>query len=247
MVYYGMEERLLADAERAEAEHARFQKKIDRMKASLVGSPFAIARIILNVLPLGALFLPLAKISLSGVPYVEDALINVNAIKLYEGISSLDFGGLFTMMKSGLLGSAFTMYFAALLALLIPVVLILLQLVRMIMSCSKKSCIKNAVAGGVGAALIAVSAITFNSFAGSINTVFPSIISAKLGVGIFVFLGLYLLIVAVNILLAIKEIPVKYKKIETYADKMAASMKEAQEAKDEERSEAPAEEPVPTA
>ena len=43
LVYYGMEERLLADADKAEAEHSHFQKKIDRAKASFVGSKLAIA------------------------------------------------------------------------------------------------------------------------------------------------------------------------------------------------------------
>ena len=35
LVYYGMEERLLAEADAAEAEHARLQKRIDRLKEDL--------------------------------------------------------------------------------------------------------------------------------------------------------------------------------------------------------------------
>jgi len=34
LVYYGMEERLLDEADKAEAEHARLQKRIDRLKAA---------------------------------------------------------------------------------------------------------------------------------------------------------------------------------------------------------------------
>ncbi len=238
MVYYGMEERLLADAEKAEAEHARFQKKLDRLKASLVGSPFTIARIVCNVLPIGALFLPLAKIALSSIPYVEDKTITVNAIKLYEGVSGLRFDDLFKMFDSALLGSAFLKYLLSIVTILLPVVLLLVQLVRMICSSSKRGCIINTVLGCVGALSAGASIFLFNSFAGTINTVFPTVVSASVGVGAYVFLGLYCLIIAINILLIGKGIPVKYKKIETYADKMAAGMKQAQEAKEKAKAEA---------
>ena len=57
LVYYGMDEKLQDDADKAEAEHARVQKKIDRLKASFVGSPLTLARLILSALTLGPLFL----------------------------------------------------------------------------------------------------------------------------------------------------------------------------------------------
>ena len=69
MVYYGMEERLLLDADKAEAEHARTQPRIDRLKAAFVGSKLAIARIVFSVLPIAALFLPIAKFAFKA-PYV---------------------------------------------------------------------------------------------------------------------------------------------------------------------------------
>ena len=53
MVYYGMEERLLLDADKAEAEHARTQPKVDRIKAATVGSPLAIARLVISLIPIG--------------------------------------------------------------------------------------------------------------------------------------------------------------------------------------------------
>ena len=63
LIYYGMEERLLEDADKAESEHAVFQKKLDRLKASFIGSPLTIIRIVLSLLPIGALMLPLANVS----------------------------------------------------------------------------------------------------------------------------------------------------------------------------------------
>ena len=60
--YYKANERLLDESEKAEAEHAKFQPKVDRAKAAYAGSWKAIMRIVLTLLPVGALFLPLANL-----------------------------------------------------------------------------------------------------------------------------------------------------------------------------------------
>ncbi|MFU2400317.1 MAG: hypothetical protein ACM67T_01060, partial [Clostridiales bacterium] len=93
LIYYGMEERLLEDADKAESEHAVFQKKLDRLKASFIGSPLTIVRIILSILPIGALMLPLANVSFWG-PFFEKN-VSVNAITIYNTVSALDFDALF--------------------------------------------------------------------------------------------------------------------------------------------------------
>ena len=77
-----MEERLLEDADKAESEHAVFQKKLDRLKASFIGSPLTIIRIVLSLLPIGALMLPLANVSFWG-PFFEKK-VSVNAITIYN-------------------------------------------------------------------------------------------------------------------------------------------------------------------
>ena len=60
--YYKANERLLDESEKAEIEHAHFQPKVDRAKAAYAGSWKAILRIVLTLLPVGALFLPLANL-----------------------------------------------------------------------------------------------------------------------------------------------------------------------------------------
>lgn len=80
MVYYNSNDRMLAETEQAEIEHAHSQPGIDRAKAAFFGSPPAIARIVLSVLPIGALFLPLGRLSLSdAAPF--------NAIGIYRFIA----------------------------------------------------------------------------------------------------------------------------------------------------------------
>ena len=116
--YYGADEKLQEEADVAEVEHARIQKKIDRLKASFVGSPLTIARIILSVLPLGALMLPLCTVSYSG-PLIEQTTEKINAVTIVNLVSSLDFGKLGTMAGSSLLGKGFIGYTVALIALLL--------------------------------------------------------------------------------------------------------------------------------
>src|SRR5690554_3410909 len=94
LLYYNIENRLLEDADKAEAESARYSKKFARAKAAMIGSPLAIARIVLSVLPIGALFLPLVKGSIDA-PFVSETL-NVSIIRIYELISGADFDSLFT-------------------------------------------------------------------------------------------------------------------------------------------------------
>ena len=140
-----------AEADAAEAEHARTQKKIDRLKAAFIGSKLTIIRIILSILPIAALMLPLASISYNG-PFIEATSTQINAIKIYEIVSSLDFDGLFTMMGSGIVGSSFTGYFVALAGILLSLVFVIVSLVMLTMSCGKLGNIRNFIFNGLAIA-----------------------------------------------------------------------------------------------
>lgn len=59
MVLYDEQERLMQDADIAEVQYYHFQKKIDRLKASFIGTKLAIVRIFTSILPVGPIFLPL--------------------------------------------------------------------------------------------------------------------------------------------------------------------------------------------
>lgn len=210
LVYYGMEERLLAEADAAEAEHARLQKRIDRLKASFVGSKLTIIRIILSVLPIATLLLPLCSVSYSG-PFIEATTTNVNAIEIYNIVSSLDFDGLFTMIGSSVLGSSFIGYLGALACILLSLVFVILSLVMLTISCGPRGKSRNITLNVITILLAAGSIVFFNQFASGINTVFPDFISGKISYGIFVYIGALALLLAINIVLAVKGINVKYK------------------------------------
>ena len=211
LVYYGMEERLMDEADKAEAEHARLQKRIDRLKASFVGSKLAIVRIILSILPIAALMLPLASISYTG-PFIEATTKSINAIEIYNIVSSLDFDALFTMIGSGVVGSSFIGYAGALVGILLSLVFVILSLVLLTLACSPKGCPRNIIMNSLAIVAAVVSIVMFNQFANGITAVFPDFVtSASIGFGIFVYIGTLVILLGVNIYLTINKINVKYK------------------------------------
>ncbi|MBQ2841850.1 MAG: hypothetical protein IJE72_02300 [Clostridia bacterium] len=210
LVYYGMEERLLDEADAAEAEHARLQKRIDRLKASFVGSKLTIVRIILSVLPIVMLLLPLCKVTYSG-PFIEQTTTNVNAIEIYNLISSLDFDALFTMIGSSLLGSSFIGYAGSLVCVLLSLVVVIVSLLMLTMACGPKGNPRNITLNSIAIVLAVASIFFFNSFASNISAVFPEFISGSVGIGIFAYVAALIALLAINIVIAKKGIDVKYK------------------------------------
>lgn len=211
LVYYGMEERLMDEADQAEAEHARLQKRIDRLKASFVGSKLAIVRIILSVLPIAALMLPLASVSFNG-PYIEATTTSINAIEIYNIVSSLDFDALFTMIGSGIVGSSFIGYAGALVGILLSLVFVILSLVLLTLACSPKGCPRNIIMNSLAIIAAVVSIVMFNQFATGITGVFPDFVTdASVGFGIYVYIGVLALLLGLNIYLTVNKINVKYK------------------------------------
>ena len=135
MIYYKSNDRLLAETEQAEIEHALHQPRIDRAKAAFFGSPPAIARIVLSVLPLGALFLPLAlRRSVEG----SDLWIAVNAVDIYKYVDKAGVGG----MQTGILeGNPADL---SILLLLLSAVLVLLGLICLPLSLGPHGRARNA-------------------------------------------------------------------------------------------------------
>ncbi len=210
LVYYGMEERLLNEADAAEAEHARLQKRIDRLKASFIGSKLTIVRIILSVLPIAALMLPLCTVNYSG-PMIEATSKSINAIEIYNLVSSLDFDALFTMIGSGVLGTSFIGYAGALVCVLLSLVLVIVSLVMLTLACSPKGNPRNITLNTIAIVFAVASVVLFNVFATNINALFPEFISGSIGIGAFVYIAALVALLVINILIAKKGVDVKYK------------------------------------
>lgn len=210
LVYYGMEEGLLNDADKAEVEHAHMQKKIDRLKASFVGSPLSIVRLVFTILPLAPLFLTLCSLSYNG-PFIEQKTTNVNILTLYNYVSSLNFDSLFAMMKSALLGKGFTFFLVSMITALLSAVLIIVSLISLVAACGPKGNVRSITLSSLMIILAVVSAVTFTKFSNSVHSVFPEFYSGSLGIGAFIYIFFLALLLALNIFIAKKGIPVKYK------------------------------------
>lgn len=210
LVYYGMEERLLDEADAAEAEHARLQKRIDRLKTAFIGSKLTIVRIILSVLPIAMLMLPLCSVTYSG-PFIEQTTTNINAIEIYNLVSSLDFDALFTMIGSSLLGTSFIGYAGSLVCLLLSLVFVIVSLLMLMIACGPRGNSRNITLNIITIVLAAASIVFFNVFASNISAVFPEFISGSIGFGIFAYIAALVALLVINIVIAKKGLEVKYK------------------------------------
>ena len=184
MVYYNSNDRLLAETERAEIEHAHSQPRIDRAKAAFFGSPAAIARIVLSVLPIGALFLPLGK--------AEDA-DSFNVIGVYKAVDAA--GGAGAMLGDVFSGSAAAL---SVLLLLLSAVLWLVCLICLPMSLGPHGRQRNLILNILWLGSAAVSAATFAVRIGTLQ------------IGAFVYLFLISALLVYNCVLAKKGLPVKH-------------------------------------
>lgn len=220
LLYYNIEERLEVDAINAELEHARTVHKLNRAKAAMVGSVFTIIRIVLLAAVVGMFFLPLASIDITA-PYIDKA-VSLNAIGLYNGISTLDFGALFTIMGSAVLGKSFVLYLISLVSIVLAALTALLELILSFLSCSKRGFARNMIFAVAGIVFTVVSIITFNMFISNITGILPGVINGSVGFGVYLVIAAFVLVLAINIIIKIKGVNIQYQDV--YVDRIPYSL-----------------------
>lgn len=212
LVYYGLEEKLLDEADVAEAEHARLQKRIDRLKASFIGSKLTIIRIFLSILPIATLLIPLCEIKFVDIPFKGEISASVNLITLVNVFTGLDFDGLFAMLGSGTMSPVFIGYAGALVGLTLSLVFVLVSLFALMAACGPKGNIRNIILNSIAIVFSVASIFFFSNFSSNAAKVFPGMFeSGKIGVGIFVYIAALVALLVLNIVIARKGTPVKYK------------------------------------
>jgi len=105
VLYYKMEERMLEEADRVEMSSAAFAKKTDRAKAAVFGNKLALTRFIMLFIPLFLLFLPLGKLVVNA-PFVGNSTV-YNAFNLVMRVMDMDFGALWSFLRSAAVSSVF--------------------------------------------------------------------------------------------------------------------------------------------
>lgn len=200
LVYYNSNERLLAESEKAEIEHAKHQPGIDRAKASTIGSKQGIARIVLSALPLAAVFLPLVR--LNGT---DGSTKLINALTLYtKFLNNYGLGNVFT---NGLKGELVPLSIALLMVALVSMLVIGILLV---MSLGKHGKIRNFILDLFLVLVSGASLACFTIGGKDISAYSESFTSGSVFIGGYVVFLLYVALLVYNLILAKKGIEVKY-------------------------------------
>lgn len=214
LLYYKIEERLEVDAINAELEHAKTQQRIDRAKASMAGSALTIVRIVLLLVAVGMFFLPLAEFKEVG-PYFDNT-ISINAIEVYNKVSALDFDGLFGMLGSPVLGTSMILFAVSVVTIALAAVCAILELVLSFLSCSPHGFIRNVIFSVAGIVFTVASIITYGMFVKNIKVALPDIVDGGVKFGAYLAIVGFILVLAINIVIKIKGVDVKYK--QSYVD-----------------------------
>ncbi len=188
IMYYGMEARLEADAQRAEKEFDQFYHMTAGIKTSFIGSKLAYARWILTVLCIGSLFLPLVKISVV-LPYhmVESAPYGILQTVMF--VKDMDFDGVMAAFSSPVVGDTLLKLLIAVACLAVGAVMALLNLILILRAYTKSGGVLLAVRWGIGLGAMAAGTALFHAAMEPEGLV--GILSGELSFGIYIALALF--------------------------------------------------------
>lgn len=214
MRFVNFEDNFYREAKIAELSQANMHVKIKRLKAAFIGSKLAIARLIVMLFPLVGLLVSSGSFTLS-LPYksgtYQFGLLGVLSLLMPGGGFSTDgLMYLFGMSRAEIDGAAFGALRAALISLAaVMVVGVLILLISILCFISFKNMQKiNVVLACLGIAASAAVAITVGRFVSVANG--SILLSGERGFGYLIYILMFGAVLAVNLLLSIKGIPVAY-------------------------------------
>ena len=162
VMYYGIEDRLREEADRAEYQHAKSQPKYDRLKFSLIGHPLSIVRIVLGLLPIVATLLPMGTVNYV-LPYLErNASVNLVSIITFIIDNGFDVDLILKALGSDLVGTGMIFWAVSLVSLVLMVVLTLVGFFLLTLSADPKGIVRNITIPVIGIVLATVSFVSYN-------------------------------------------------------------------------------------
>lgn len=209
LLYYKIEERLEVDATNAEIEHTKMQQRLDRAKASYLGSVWTIIRMVIIVLAVGAFFIPFASFASNG-PFFEQNK-SYAVIDVYNTVSTMDFDGLITMLSSTVLGKTALFLAISLVCIILSAVFALLQLILSFLSCSPHGYSRNMTLDILGIVTDIAAIVCYNQFISALNTAVGTNASASVQTGAYVIIATFVLSIIINVIIKKKGVAVKYK------------------------------------
>lgn len=135
VVIYDIQERLMQDADKAEVQHYYFQKKVDRLKASFIGSKLAVARIFTSFIPLIAVIVPWFK-AVFKAPFTEfDGFFGLFSV--LDVLDSIDVDGIVSLLDTTDGKAAVICLLSAAVVFLLSLVIVLVRFFCITMACGK--------------------------------------------------------------------------------------------------------------
>ena len=192
IVVYDLQERLMKEADAAEVQYYYFQQKVDRLKASFVGSKIAIVRIFTSLIPILALLLPIAEITLEA-PF-EPFSGRLGLIDLYNMFDKLNIN-----VFADVISNPETIVF-----LLLSVVIMLVHFMLNMLSCSPKGKARNYTVDIIYLITAVAAAVCF--------ILIPEnrVLGGSLGVGAYLYVVLVAVNFVVDILFFRKKLEIKH-------------------------------------
>ncbi len=220
LMYYNHQERLAEDADKAEEEHIKMQPKIDRIKFAFIGTKLSIVRLISLFIPIGMMFLPLAHINVN-MPYktidMDVSVLNV----VMDALMEMKFDVLIAMISgSDLTRVAFITYLLSMVFLLIAAVFAILNIPFDSVSCSPKGFKRNVALSSCGIGFTVLSIVSFLIFNSQLTSKFGAMYSGNISFGSFLVILGFVIIIVVNVLIKKQNIPVKYKDLSEYIERI---------------------------
>ena len=233
LVYYGMEESLKEEADRAEFEHAASQPAMDRLKAATIGHPVAIVRLVFSLLPLVATLAPMGKVVVNLPYFQETTTINIIAI-VNKVFMALDFDYLLSIVNSEMVGKAYIFYFVALLGFVLMALTTIVNIVNLFFSCGKKGIKRNITTAAVGIVFTVIASVGLAMWLSGVTAAVPDVFNGTFNaLGPVCVVLAFVLQIVINVIYKKMNIQVKYKDMSkfllSYDERKALEEKEEAE------------------
>lgn len=206
LMFYGFEERFYEDAKKAEMSLANVRVKLQKVKTGLVGGKLAIVRLACMLLPALAMLLPFGKVEFT--TDIFSKTVSLGIIDLFSVLFDGTLGLLKKMSVSAVFGASaasVSNIMAGLIVCAVAAVLVILLTILCFISFKKMAaliCSASAVylAGGIYTALC-------------VSRILPveSLVKVQSGLGVYALCAAALIVFAVNLVIAIKGLPIAYK------------------------------------
>lgn len=217
VMYYGIEDRLREEADKAEYQHAKSQPKYDRLKFSLIGHPLSIVRLVLGLLPIVATLLPMGTVNYI-LPYLErNASVNLVSIITFIIDNGFDVDLILKAIGSDLVGTGMIFWAISLVSLVLMVVLTLVGFFLLTLSAAPKGIVRNITIPVIGIVLATVSFVSYNLMINNLTEALPGIFTGTVNPAAYIVaVLLFAVIIAVNVIYKKKNIQVKYKDVSEF-------------------------------